>query len=284
MTTGHPEMCNRLDCKNRRDEDCTEKWHAPVSKPVKKLARCPIGDTCRAWHLATRDTKGCSTQSGCALWHPKPAKKPCPQAQCQLRKRHQEDTSWPQRLLQSQERREGQGHLLDMSAGGKRKDVGENCRNGSIWRISHPCLSGHYHTQHPGRCTLSRYNPLCRRRPPLRTSCACKGPTTCPSRSPCKMWALWVSWNAANLPRGTKELVLAHLLVSNNADVAVIIETELPAPSAVVFSIEGYTIYFPAVLPHVKKLVIGGIYRQWSSLTPKCGLDMERKQLDIVVG
>jgi hypothetical protein len=45
-------------------------------------------------------------------------------------------------------------------------------------------------------------------------------------------------WNANNLARGTKKLALDHLLVSNNVNVAVITETELPAPSAVVFSIE----------------------------------------------
>jgi hypothetical protein len=120
--------------------------------------------------------------------------------------------------------------------------------------------------------------------------------------------------------------------------VAVITETELPAPSAVVFSIDGYITYLPLVLPGVKtrvltlvksnlamqasvklrldlmslsvqsvwieislpklkKLVIGGVYRQWSSVTTmntpslnhipvqrKCGLAMEREQLEIIVG
>jgi hypothetical protein len=118
----------------------------------------------------------------------------------------------------------------------------------------------------------------------------------------------------------------------------VITETELPAPSAVVFSIDGYTTYLPLVLPgaktHVltlvksnlavqasvklrldlmsvsvqsvwiemnlpglKKRLIGGVYRQWSSVTTmdtpslnhipvqrKCGLAMEREQLEDIVG
>jgi hypothetical protein len=115
----------------------------------------------------------------------------------------------------------------------------------------------------------------------------------------------------------------------------VITETELPAPSAVVFSIDGYTTYLPLVLPGVKthvltlvksnlavqasvklrldlmsssvqsvwieltlpklnKLVIGGVYRQWSLLTTpslnhipvqrKCGLAMEKEQLEYIVG
>jgi hypothetical protein len=70
----HPKVCNRPECKIRRDEDCMEEWHAPVCKSVKKLSRCPIGDACTARHPATCDTKGFSTQSGCALWHPKPIK------------------------------------------------------------------------------------------------------------------------------------------------------------------------------------------------------------------
>jgi hypothetical protein len=65
-----------------------------------------------------------------------------------------------------------------------------------------------------------------------------------------------LTWNAANLARGTKELALSHLLVSNNVDVAVITETELPAPLAVVFSIGGYTTYLPLVLPGVKTHVL----------------------------
>jgi hypothetical protein len=119
--------------------------------------------------------------------------------------------------------------------------------------------------------------------------------------------------------------------------VAVITETELPAPFAVVFSIDGYTTYLPLVLPDAKtrvltliksnlavqasvklrldlmsssvqsvwielilskgkKLVIGGVYRQWSLVTTmgtpslchvpvqrKCSLAMEREQLEYIV-
>jgi endonuclease/exonuclease/phosphatase (EEP) superfamily protein YafD len=147
-----------------------------------------------------------------------------------------------------------------------------------------------------------------------------------------------LTWNAANLAQGTKELALSHLLVTNDVDVAVITETELLAPSAMVFSINGYTTYLPLVLsgvktwvltlvksnlaiqasvklcldlmlssvqsvwielslPKQKKLVIGGVYRQWSSVTTmdtpslnnipvqrKCGLAMEREQLENIVG
>jgi hypothetical protein len=142
-----------------------------------------------------------------------------------------------------------------------------------------------------------------------------------------------LTWNAANLARGTKELALSHLLVTHNVDLAVITETELPAPSAVVFSINGYTTYLPLVppgvktrvltlvksnlavqasiklrldlmsssvqsvwielsLPKLKRLVIGGVYRQWSSVTTTSpniipvqrGLAMEREQLKNLVG
>jgi hypothetical protein len=65
-----------------------------------------------------------------------------------------------------------------------------------------------------------------------------------------------LTWNAANLARGTKELALSHLLVTHDVDVAVITETELPAPSAVVFSINGYTTYLPLVPPGVKTHVL----------------------------
>jgi hypothetical protein len=138
-----------------------------------------------------------------------------------------------------------------------------------------------------------------------------------------------MTWNAANLARGVKELSLSHLLNINNVDVAIITEAELPTMMATTFSVDGYTPFLPVVGPTEKtrvlalvksvlavrmgarlrldlmtlsvqtlwlelnqpngnRLVIGGVYRQWTSSsmsTSSCqsGLAMEREQLDIIL-
>lgn len=134
-----------------------------------------------------------------------------------------------------------------------------------------------------------------------------------------------MTWNAANLTRGTRELSLSHLLAANSIDVAIITEAELPPPMASGFSIEGYTPFLPVVgqgektrvLALVKSnlairanarirsdimsspaqsvwlelnrqkgcsIVIGGIYRQWSSsASTQVGLPMERDQLNTIL-
>jgi hypothetical protein len=62
-------------------------------------------------------------------------------------------------------------------------------------------------------------------------------------------------------------------------------------------SLSVQSVWIEISLPKLKKLVIGGVYRQWSSVTTintpslnhiplrrKCGLAMEREQLEIIVG
>ena len=124
-----------------------------------------------------------------------------------------------------------------------------------------------------------------------------------------------------------KELPLSNLLAINDVDVAIITETELPAPLASLFSVDGYTPFLPVVGPTEKtrilalvksdlavranvelrkdimsspmqtiwlqmdqqngnSLVIGGVYRQWTSSSassPKSGLPFEREQLDVII-
>jgi hypothetical protein len=138
-----------------------------------------------------------------------------------------------------------------------------------------------------------------------------------------------MTWNAANLARGMKELSLSHLLNVNKVDVAIITEAELPATMAPSFSIDGYTPFLPVVGPNEKtrvlaliksdlavragarlrmdlmtssvqtlwleldqpngnRLVIGGVYRQWTSSSlatssHQSGLAMERERLDIIL-
>jgi hypothetical protein len=269
---------------------------------------------------------------------------PRPKGQCQSGKRFQEDTSWPQQLLQGQGWQ--QGNICDSSTGSKREDARENCntreKTGTVLPTAKrlpasacatpdaviPASAG---TQLSAGATP--FTPLVLARTtkePCATRAHSGSKRIVRSAAPAPGGAASVpatlnilTWNAANLARGTKELALSHLLVSNNVDVAVITETELPAPSAVVFSINGYTTYLPLVLPgaktrvltlvksnlamqasaklcldlmsssvqsvwiqlslpKLKRLVIGGVYRQWSSVTTpslnhlpvqrKCGL------------
>jgi len=107
----------------------------------------------------------------------------------------------------------------------------------------------------------------------------------------------------------TKDLALQNLLTTNNIDVAVITEAELPSTTAP-YSIHGYTSFFPTVSPGDKTrvlalvksdlatttgakirkdlmserglsvwfeldtLLVGGIYRQWSGPCEEADLEM----------
>ena len=130
---------------------------------------------------------------------------------------------------------------------------------------------------------------------------------------------MYITWNAANLSRGSRELALSNLLVNNNVDIAIVTETEL-LPEATAFAVEGYTTFLPLVRSGAKvrlialvknslsssvsvcmdlmsnivptiwlelsrpgnKSVIGGVYRQWSDCGHS-GMVMEREQLDIIL-
>jgi hypothetical protein len=89
---------------------------------------------------------------------------------------------------------------------------------------------------------------------------------------------------------GVKTRVLT--LVKSNLAVQASVKLRLDLMSSSVQSV-----WIELSLPKQKRLVIGGVYRQWSSVTTmdtpslnhipvqrKCGLAMEKEQLEIIVG
>jgi hypothetical protein len=64
-----------------------------------------------------------------------------------------------------------------------------------------------------------------------------------------------ITWNAANLTQGSRELALINLLEETRVDIAIVTETELPSTSAE-FKLSGYVTFSPIVASGGKTRVL----------------------------